>query len=46
VARAIDEPGRAEAYDQVIVGYLLQIARELKDTTGLEASALRRRTVV
>ena len=44
VARAIDEPGRAEAYDQVIVGYLLQIARELKDTTGLEASALRRRT--
>ena len=44
VARAIDEHGRAEAYDQVIVGYLLQIARELKDTTGLEAGALRRRT--
>jgi hypothetical protein len=44
IARAIDEHGRAEAYDQVIVGYLQQIARELKTASGVEASALRRRT--
>jgi hypothetical protein len=44
IARAIDEHGQAEAYDQVIVGYLQQIARELKTTSGKEASALRRRT--
>jgi hypothetical protein len=44
IARAIDEPGRAEAYDQVIVGYLQQIARELRTASGVEASALRRRT--
>ncbi|MFL5479750.1 MAG: hypothetical protein ACJ79X_12095, partial [Gemmatimonadaceae bacterium] len=30
VARAIDEHQREEAYDQVIVGYLLQIGEELK----------------
>ena len=44
IARAIDEHGRAEAYDQVIVGYLQQIARELRTASGVEASALRRRT--
>jgi hypothetical protein len=44
VARAIDDHPRAEAYDQVIVGYLLQIARELNEASGAEAAALRRRT--
>ena len=44
VARAIDEHPRSAAYDQVIVGYLLQIADELKDAGGQEAVALRRRT--
>lgn len=44
IARAIDEHREAEAYDQVIVGYLQQIARELRTTDGAEASALRRRT--
>ena len=44
VARAIDEHRGAEAYDQVIVGYLLQIARELKTASADEAGALRRRT--
>jgi hypothetical protein len=45
VARAINEnTGRAEAYDQVIVGYLLQIARELKTATGESAEELKRRT--
>lgn len=43
VARAIDEHGRAEAYDQAVVGYLLQIARELKGSSGAEAEALGRR---
>ena len=42
VARAIDEHARETTYDQVIVGYLLQIADELKTTpeqpaaTGLQ----------
>ena len=44
IARAIEAPGRAEAYDQVIVGYLQQIARELNSPAGAEAAALRRRT--
>jgi hypothetical protein len=44
VARSIDEHPRAEAYDQVIVGYMLQIARELRTASGAEAEALRRRT--
>jgi hypothetical protein len=45
VAKAIDEnSGRAEAYDQVIVGYLLQIARELKTASGEAAEELKRRT--
>jgi hypothetical protein len=45
VAKAIDEnSGRAEAYDQIIVGYLLQIARELKTASGETAEELRRRT--
>jgi hypothetical protein len=44
VARAIDEHQRVEAYDQVIVGYLLQIAEELRTAGGAEAQELRRRT--
>jgi hypothetical protein len=44
VAQAIDEHQRVEAYDQVIVGYLLQIAEELRSATGAQAAELRRRT--
>ena len=44
VAQAINEHARGEAYDQVIVGYLLQIAEELKIPGGREAMELRRRT--
>lgn len=44
IARAIDEHPREAAYDQVIIGYLLQIARELRSGSGIEGSALRRRT--
>src|SRR5438093_8340 len=46
IARAIDEHPRSDAaaYDQVIVGYLLQIADELKAAGSAEAVALRRRT--
>jgi hypothetical protein len=44
IAQAIDEHPKSEAYDQVIVGYLLQIADELKNVGGAEAMALRRRT--
>jgi len=44
IARAIDEHPKSAAYDQVIVGYLLQIADELKSVGGAEAMALRRRT--
>ncbi len=44
IAKAIDEHPKSAAYDQVIVGYLLQIADELKHAGGAEAMALRRRT--
>ena len=44
VADAIDRHQGAEAYDQVVVGYLLQIASELKNATGAEAEGLRTRT--
>src|SRR3954470_2203538 len=43
VARAIDEHQREDAYDQVIVGYLLQIGEELKTAEGPEAIGLQRR---
>ncbi len=43
VAHAIDEHHREAAYDQVIVGYLLQIADELRTTEGRDAVALRSR---
>ncbi|HEU4570503.1 MAG TPA: hypothetical protein VFS07_08025 [Gemmatimonadales bacterium] len=41
VAKAIDEHARETTYDQVVVGYLLQIADELK--TNPEGTALNRR---
>jgi hypothetical protein len=44
IARAIDDHHGAAAYDQVIVGYLLQIAQELKSASGTDADMLRRRT--
>ena len=42
VARAIDEHQREQAYDQVIVGYMLQIANELKagDAGGSAAESV------
>ena len=43
VARAIDEHKGETTYDQVIVGYLLQIADELKADPNPESSALNRR---
>jgi hypothetical protein len=43
IARAIDEHDATTAYDQVIVGYMLQIADELKRATGGDASLLRQR---
>jgi hypothetical protein len=44
VADAIDRHQGAEAYDQVVVGYLLQIASELTTATGPDAQALRNRS--
>ena len=44
VARAIDDHPNADAYDQAIVGYLLQIARELKGPSASEGEALRQKT--
>ena len=41
VARAIDEHPSADAYDQVVVGYLLQIGRELKTATSAGNEGLR-----
>src|SRR5207247_9161861 len=45
IAQAIDERlgDAAESYEQVVVGYLLQIAQELKAAGGHEAVTLRRR---
>ena len=43
VAKAIDEHQREQAYDQVIVGYLLQIASEVQHGGGAETAALKRR---
>lgn len=42
VAHAIDEHDREKAYDQVIVGYLLQIAREIR-VEGAETAGLQKR---
>jgi hypothetical protein len=46
VARAIEEGDRPAAYDQVIVGHLLQIAGELRSAPPAEVEALRKRTSV
>ncbi|WP_331054698.1 hypothetical protein [Longimicrobium sp.] len=43
VAQAIDQHPRAAAYDQVIVGYLLQMADELRAEGGRAADEVRRR---
>lgn len=43
VAKAIDEHKKDAAYDQVVVGYLLQIAEELKGKGGKDAVALQKR---
>jgi hypothetical protein len=43
VARAIDEHDATAAYDQVIVGYMLQIADELQRASGGDANLLRQR---
>jgi len=43
VARAIDDHGREQAYDQVIVGYLLQIAHEVRNDGSREHGRLQRR---
>jgi hypothetical protein len=43
VARAINEHPAAKAYDQVIVGYLLQLAEELKQEGGTGSPAVRKR---
>ncbi len=42
LAQAIDDHSPGGGYEQVIVGYLLQIAEELKTAGGEEAVALRR----
>lgn len=44
IAQAIDARAGVAAYDQVIVGYLLQISRELRSGGGADMVALRRRT--
>jgi hypothetical protein len=46
VARAIEKQDRPAAYDQVIVGHLLQIAGELRTAPPAEVEALRKRTSV
>jgi hypothetical protein len=43
VAQAINQHPAAKAYDQVIVGYLLQLAQELKQEGGIASSAVRKR---
>lgn len=43
VAEAIESHERGTAYDQVIVGYMLQIADELKTASGASATSLKKR---
>jgi hypothetical protein len=43
VARSIETHQKEAAYDQVIVGYLLQLAEELKKQDGGESEKVRRR---
>ena len=43
VARAISEHSESHAYDQMIVGYLLQIVQELRVASGPDAAQLNQR---
>jgi hypothetical protein len=43
VAQAINEASRDESYDRVIVGYLLQLSRELAASEGTDGAVLKRR---
>ena len=43
LADEIRRHGREQAYDQVIVGYLLQLAEELKGASGAKADQIRKR---
>jgi hypothetical protein len=43
VAQAINEHPEAQAYDQVLVGYLLQLAQELKQDSGGATAPVRKR---
>jgi hypothetical protein len=43
IARSISAHRKESAYDQVIVGYLLQLADELKGAEGAESEKVRRR---
>ncbi len=43
VAKSISSHGQDKAYDQVIVGYLLQLAEELKAGKGGESESIRNR---
>ena len=43
LAKAIDDHQREVAYDQVIVGYMLQITDELRQAGGTESAGLQRR---
>ncbi|HEY0025425.1 MAG TPA: hypothetical protein VGB24_21240 [Longimicrobium sp.] len=43
VAKAIEQNAHAVAYDQVIVGYLLQLAQELRTEGGRGSAEVRRR---
>ena len=43
IARTIEGHGRDEAYDQAVVGYMLQLTDELKETTDGESRRVRSR---
>jgi hypothetical protein len=43
VASSINESHRDASYDRVIVGYLLQLSRELSDSEGTDGAVLKRR---
>jgi hypothetical protein len=43
VAQAINRAPQEQAYDQVVVGYLLQIANELKSEGGVGSASVRKR---
>jgi hypothetical protein len=43
IAESIEQHSREAAYDQVIVGYMLQLAEELKSERGAESERVRQR---